>query len=97
MDSQENRQKRNRKIPLPHGAASCDSKSASSAETDSRSTPYEFFTGDCLVVADCTLAALAVDDRDWLAAAAAVSAGSIDGQRLNVHIIVASITTGIMS
>src|SRR5262249_60530438 len=48
MDSQENRQKRNRKIPPPHGAVSCDSKSASSAETDSRSTPYEFFTGDHL-------------------------------------------------
>src|SRR5262245_29430839 len=46
MDSQENRQKRNRKIPPPHDVASCDSKSASSAKTDSRSTPYEFFTGD---------------------------------------------------
>src|SRR5262249_7423016 len=40
MDSQENRQKRNRKIPPPHGAVSCDSKSAFSAETDSRSTPH---------------------------------------------------------
>jgi hypothetical protein len=46
MGFQENRQKRNRKIPLPHGAASCDSKSPSTTETDSRSTPYEFFTGD---------------------------------------------------
>src|SRR5262245_40901490 len=46
MDSQENRQKRNRKIPPPHDVASCNSKSASSAKTDSRSTPYEFFTGD---------------------------------------------------
>src|SRR5262249_40801795 len=45
---QENRQKRNRKIPPPHGAVSCDSKSPSSAKTDSRSTPYEFFTGDSL-------------------------------------------------
>src|SRR5215831_17988462 len=48
MDSQENRQKRNRKIPPPHDVASCDSKSASSAKTDSRSTPYEFFTGDSI-------------------------------------------------
>src|SRR5262245_66267104 len=39
LDSQENRQKRNRKIPPPHGAASCDSKSPSRIETDSRSTP----------------------------------------------------------
>src|SRR5262252_6296517 len=52
MDSQENRQKRNRKIPPPHDVASCDSKSASSAKTDSRSTPYEFFTGDYLLDAD---------------------------------------------
>src|SRR5262249_41467598 len=48
MHSQENRQKRNRKIPPPHGAASCDSKSPSRTETDSRSTPYEFFAGDRL-------------------------------------------------
>ena len=39
-------QKPNRKIPPPHGVESCDSKTASSAEIDSRSTPYGFFTGD---------------------------------------------------
>jgi len=39
-------QKRNRKIPPPHGAKSCDLKTALNGDCDSRSSGYPIFTGD---------------------------------------------------
>jgi hypothetical protein len=43
-------QKRNRKIPPPHGPEPCDFKTALNGDFDSRSSGYAIFTGDCLVV-----------------------------------------------
>ena len=39
-------QKRNRKLPTPQAIEPCDSKTVPTAEIDSRSSSYEFFTVD---------------------------------------------------
>ena len=39
-------QKRNRKIPPPHGPEPCDFKTALNGDFDSRSSGYAIFTGD---------------------------------------------------
>jgi hypothetical protein len=41
-------QKRNRKIPPPHGPEPCDFKTALNGDFDSRSSGYAIFTGDNL-------------------------------------------------
>jgi hypothetical protein len=41
-------QKRNRKIPPPHGPEPCDFKTALNGDFDSRSSGYAIFTGDFL-------------------------------------------------
>ena len=44
-------QKSNRKVPTLQAIEPCDSKTAPTAEIDSRSSPYQFFTVDCLTAA----------------------------------------------
>ena len=43
--------KSNRKVPTLQAIEPCDSKTAPTAEIDSRSSPYQFFTVDCLTAA----------------------------------------------
>jgi hypothetical protein len=43
-------QKRNRKIPPPHGLEPCDFKTALNGDFDSRSRGDAIFTGDTLAV-----------------------------------------------
>jgi hypothetical protein len=43
-------QKRNRKIPPPHGPEPCDFKTALNGDFDSRSSGYPIFTGDVVAL-----------------------------------------------